>query len=116
MNDIVNLDQVGVQSKAAKGQGDASDQHFQATKNHAGRMDSMRSQFTGRGGAAFTRAATSNAMGATEVGKRLGELALQAVLGEKAAFQADEQADADQNTAVSTNETTNSLVTKTIHA
>lgn len=113
-DNTVNLDQVGAQSRAGKAQGEAADGHQGANRNLASKLEPMDREFRGQGGAAFGRAAVGNLESGTELGKRLAELALGAVLGERAALQADESAGQDQQTSVAASEESRGLLSKPI--
>lgn len=114
--DTLNLSQAGLQSKAAVSQGDSAD-GFNNENNALGRkLETMDREFRGRAGSTFAHGAVNNLEGGAELGKRLAELALGAVLGEKAALEADDNAGQEQQTAVSTSSETRSVVSKTITA
>lgn len=116
MSNTVNLNEVGAQSKFAGNHGDQGDAHNQTLKNHAGKMDGMRGEFKGQAGTSFQRVAYSNTESGAQVGKRLFELALSAVKAEKTIVASDEEGHQDQTTALSSNESTTALVSKSIHA
>lgn len=116
MSNTVNLNEVGAQSKFSQNHGEQGDAHNQTLKNHAGKMDGMRGEFKGQAGSSFQRVAYSNTEGGAQVGKRLFELAMSSVRAEKAIVASDEEGQQNQSAALSSNESTTSLVSKSIHA
>lgn len=116
MSEIVNLDQVGAQSKSAKVNADSSEDYYHQVQAHAGKMDGVRKDFKGVGGNSFTRAAVANVESGAEAGKRLAELAIAAVMAEKSILASDESAGTDQQAAINSTEATHALVSKSINA
>lgn len=113
-DNTLNLDQVGVQSRAGKAQGDQAEGHDAANRNLGSKLEPMDQQFKGRGGSTFATGAVANLQGGSQLGKRLAELALNAVLGEKAALQADETAEQDGKASVTTATESQGLLSKPI--
>lgn len=112
----LNLGEVGVQTKAGVAQGQHAEAHNSNNQALGRKLEPMDQEFVGRGGSAFGQAAVGNLESGTELGKRLAELALGAVLGEKVAVQADDEAGQEQQQAVSHSHDTRGLISKPINA